>query len=633
MDLLLKNTPAPLRKASFLLPLLGGSIFAAVFHFAYSGIDDNLYAVRDDGIITMSHARNLVEYGFIGINPSGGRVEGYSAPVQFFLFAAAYAAWGGLDYADYAAAQTACATFLLGALFILFFPERKLAAVVLTALAALFLACQRPFLEWHGSGMENAVTHVLFLAAVLILVSLARMERIVYPLAVPVFLAAISRIESIYHLGPLLVIFSLFWLRTFHNRRGLHFSCVVLGLWALFQLWRYLYFGDLQPNTAHGQSISIFDNLAPLLSLEGKRLHFAAFSAGKILAFHGGAVLLPALAGAFALVRCRRTVLLLLLLGSLTLTSAFSESVFGAARLDPARLTTHLAVFAALAAAVPLYCLSNGKHAPWTAPAMGTAAAAVLSMNVIDPYYLCCLPDFRKLTHGEFTRIAEAERLPRPTVAYPDIGVLSWSKQFNIVDLGELGSPIMAKTYGPFRSEYFFHYAAPDIIQNHGSWTCLYADEIFSDPRFRKLYRLEKQTPDAYPCTANPAAQPGFWIRSAIRSSSKSAERQLIDRLAANPSVGLLRDELESCQAQQEKTYDCAYVARSAWRFLPEFRQRGLIDELDAMFAAGRGAAFARYLIHGHRDGQAYMGVVDLMFDEMEILRAIRGSRPIIHSD
>ncbi len=430
-------------KIPFLLPLLGGSIFVVVFHFAYSGLDDDFYRTRDDGIITMSHARNLVEYGFIGVNPSGGRVEGYSAPAQFFLFAAAYAVTG-TGYAAYAAIQTVAATFLLGALFILFFKERKAAAVILTAAAALFLAYLRPFLEWHGSGMENAVTHVLFLAAVLILVSLVRMERIVYPLAIPVFLASISRIESIYHIGPLLVIFSVFWLLAFRDWRGVRFSCVVLGLWGLFQLWRYLYFGELLPNTAHAQSISVIDNLRSWLRPDAEHMR----RAGDILAFHGGSVLLPSLAAALMLARRRQTVLLLLLIGSLTLTAAFSESVFGVARLDPARLTTHLAVFAAVGAAVLFYCLGNGRRALWAASAV--AAAAVFGMDVTAPYYLCCSGNSAA---AEFARIAEAEALPRPTVAFPDLGEASWRKQFNIVDLGRLGSPIMAKTTGPRRAQ------------------------------------------------------------------------------------------------------------------------------------------------------------------------------------
>ncbi len=632
MDSRSKSALASILDAPLLLSLLGGSIFVLVFHFAYAGINDSFYQARDDGVITMSHARNLVDYGFIGVNPSGGRVEGYSAPVQFFLFAAAYALTG-TGYAAYAAAQTVATTFLLGALFILFFQERKIAAVVLTSLGALFLAYLRPFLEWHGSGMENAVTHVLFPAAVLILVSLVRMERIVYPLAIPVFLASISRIESIYHIGPLLAIFGLFWLLAFRDRGGLRwgglrFSGVVLGLWTLFQLWRYLYFGDLLPNTAYAQSISVFDNLRSWPRPgEG---HMGR--ARDILTFHGGVVLLQALAAALALARRRSTVLLVLLIGSLTLTAAFSELVFGIARLDRPRLTTHLAVFAALGAATLLYCFGKSRRALWAA--LGTAAATVFAMNVTNPSHLCCSAEGVEILGEEFARVAETEALPRLTVSNPDLGGVSWRKQFNVVDLGRLGSPIMAKTLGPLRADYFFHYAAPDIIESYNSWSCQYDGEIFSDPRFAQLYRpLEVSVHDwtKESCASNPESQSGLWIRSDILQSSNSAERRLIDRLAANPSVGPLREELENCQAAGG-IYNCAYVARTAYRFLPEFREQGQADELDEIFAVSRTAAFDRYLINGHRDGQAHTDAVELIFDNMEI-SAIGGSRPIISSD
>ena len=85
--------------------LLGGALFVALFTLRYQALVPQDYTERDDGIITMSHARNLVEYGFLGVNPSGGRVEAYSAPVQMVTYAALYAA-PGLSYASYARLQT-----------------------------------------------------------------------------------------------------------------------------------------------------------------------------------------------------------------------------------------------------------------------------------------------------------------------------------------------------------------------------------------------------------------------------------------------------------------------------------------------------------------------------------------------
>src|SRR5258705_14002865 len=95
------------------LALLGGLIFCAVFYSRYSVLSPDLYVLRDDGLITMSHAKNWVDYGFIGVSPSGGRVEGFSAPLQFLIYAVLYAVTR-IGYQSYAALQTLVCTFALG---------------------------------------------------------------------------------------------------------------------------------------------------------------------------------------------------------------------------------------------------------------------------------------------------------------------------------------------------------------------------------------------------------------------------------------------------------------------------------------------------------------------------------------
>ena len=99
---------------------LGGFVFLVVFACAYSLIDESLYAVRDDGVITLSHARNLIENGFIGVGPSGERVEGYSTPLQFAL-GLLFILATGKGYAAYAGFQTVLGTFLLGGFWTWFF--------------------------------------------------------------------------------------------------------------------------------------------------------------------------------------------------------------------------------------------------------------------------------------------------------------------------------------------------------------------------------------------------------------------------------------------------------------------------------------------------------------------------------
>lgn len=102
------------------LALAGGAIFLLVFLASYSGIDPHLYEVRDDGVITLSVGRNLADYGFLGVSPSGPRVEASSSPAQTFIYALVYKI-AQVPFDGFALDQTRVATFLLGALFIQFF--------------------------------------------------------------------------------------------------------------------------------------------------------------------------------------------------------------------------------------------------------------------------------------------------------------------------------------------------------------------------------------------------------------------------------------------------------------------------------------------------------------------------------
>lgn len=606
-----------LKGQSFLTSLLGGLLFVLVFHWAYSGIPRDFYQVRDDGVITMSHGRNLVDYGFIGVNPSGGRVEGYSAPTQLFLYAAAYAATG-IGYAAYSEAQTLAATFLLGALLPLFFRERKLLAFALAGGgAAVFLTYMRPFLLWHGSGMENAVTHVLVLTTLLILFSSIRRRRLNYWLALPIFLASISRIEGIYYIGPLLVGFGGFWFVAFKDLRGVRFSLIVLGLWVLFQLWRYLYFGDLLPNTAYAQHVSVVDNLRLLLSLDWGNLLERIFLENEILDFHGGKVLSLVMVALLMLSRRRETVLLVLLMGISLLVAAFSEPVFGPARLDRVRTTTHLAVVSALGITFLFYFLMLHRRTYWVA--LVAVGALIFGTHLTDPYPV----GGQGAEEFGFVRRSGIENLFRPTIAYPDLGTISWHKKFNIIDIGMLGSPLMAKLSPPFRMDWFFDYAAPDVISMHHGWSCRYATEILSDPRFTEHYTPVEAYVSSWTkqhCHANPESLTGVWVRTAVLDSSQSAERRLIDRMKIALSIRDLREEMKQCRSLTAGwKHDCVYVARTAWRFLPEFRNLGTVDELEEIFIGSFTAPFDLFLVTGYRDGQAYRAAARFIEDRHKI--------------
>lgn len=598
-----------LRNPLWQIPLFGGLAFLSLFYLSYSAIDSQFYQVRDDGIITMSHAKNLVDYGFIGVGPSGDRVEGYSAPVQFFVYAVAYYLTG-LDYKTYSVFQTIICSFLLGVIFSLFFRESRFHALGLTFLAGLALSKHTAFIQWHGSGMENPITHLLIIATLLILYSSYKTEKITYLFAPIVFCATISRIDGVYHLAPLLIIFAGTWRYTFKNYKGFIFASLVFLLWLSYHLWRYSYFGDWVPNTAYAQNISIGDRLKNLLSLNGDYVKESIQLSKSIFFYHGGYLLLVFSPLLLLLRRDKSAVFLFSLLLSLVLTALLNPFWFGQTRLDPVRSTTHLAMVVILAIALMIYYLKDKRPPIWIVPAFLLVGLIFFKINNIPSYDMCCkishFDSFRK----QFAELAKKESLPRPTISNPDLGVMSWHKQFNIIDLGRLGTPIMAKLEnGPILSDYFFDYAAPDMIESHDYWSCQYEESIFGDPRFRAMYlpiRENRGKPHAF-CNERPQLN-GVWIRKDILDEARSPERHLIDDLRVELSVDRLRHELEACQASPQT--NCVYIARTAFRFLPEFRDRGKIGALNEVFSTSRTKEYDLFLVNGYQDPQAHLGAM-----------------------
>ena len=707
-----------------LLALLGGLIFVVFFYWTYSDMETGsdtgtgFYHVHDDGIITMSHAKNLVDYGFIGVNPSGDRVEGYSAPVQFFVYAAAYGLTG-IGYETYAHVQTALFTILLGALFILFFKGNRVRTLALCVIAAFILSTQMRFLHWHSSGMENPITHVLFFATLLILYSFAKNEKINYPIAylwaTIVFLATISRLESVYHIAPLLVIFSGFWLFKFKNLSGFYFSSLVFILWFSYHLWRYIYFGDLLPNTAYGQNISVGDRLLNWISWQQRYINQSIGWSNKIFFDHGGHLLLAVTPFLFFVRRQKAVLLFFLLIGSLVLTAYFHPFVFGKARLGLERTTTHLALVMALGITAIFYFTEYKKYIRWI-PASLLAGLSAIS-NVVEPYRvslsfvrrqkavllfflligsLVLTAYFHPFVFGkapfalaktitppalfvalgitaifyfmehkkyilwiapaslligllavsnvvvrdrmsylflelrqDFTKTAEIESLPRPTMATSALGVLSWYKEFNVVDIGWLGTPIIAKIrQGPIVADYFFDYAAPDMFETRIAWFCTHRP-IFEDPRFREMYTPLKEVFRKKPLGCGAKLYSGQWVRKNIQRGAKTKERILIDDLKTDLSVARLRQELNDCQSAPQR--NCVYVARTAFRFLPEFREQGKIDALNEVFLTSRTKDYDLYLINGYKDGQAHVSALEYIVSQYII--KLQSNRPVIRSN
>lgn len=591
----------------WLFATLGGLVFLLIFYIAYAQIDSDFYQHRDDGLITLSHAKNWIDFGFIGVNPSGERLEGYSAPVQFFLFALAYLL-GGVSYTSFMDWQTLLGTFLLGYIFVLYFVRQPYFALGAAALAAIALTLCTSFLEWHASGMENAITHVLFAGSVYLLYRFALKKKIQFVWVFIFALASLSRLDGIYHIFPILLCFALYWYFVEKKWQGFYFLGYFVLLWLAYQGWRYYYFGSLASNTLLAQQLNVGGRLEAIFTLQ--RWYFLdALQLSKVIWTNHAGVLLWLIVPLAFLARWQRTTALLFALSiCLVLTASFNPLLFGETRLDPTRSTTQMAFFVLVA----FFCVVQNCSKKWLAIVATVLMLPLLIWMRTAPYYICCGVTSFSPIGDEARAIAQQQDLFRPSFANPDLGIMSWNKEFNLLDLGMLGSSMFAKVrQGPILADYFFDFAAPDIIETHETWSCNYWHTLFSDPRFEQRYRPIRQAIVRYGSCQDQQLPKGIWVRRDIEKRADTAERRLIDDLKKNLTAERLAQELVICQQAHSQAADCTYVARAAYRYLPEFKKQGNLQNLTKIFDQSQSRPFDQFLLTSYGNAQAYQAALD----------------------
>lgn len=589
------------------LALLAGSLaYSWIFSSRLSVVPAINYEFRDDALITLSHARNLVEYGFIGVSPSGERVEGTSAPLQFWTAAALYAV-SPFEFATFFRWQTLIGTALIGALIagLLFSvrPDRDrwfwyafgLLAVVASA---EILAQSRAFLLWHASGMENVYKNAGLLALLLVLDRMLRTARIHYSAVPLIFAVSITRVDAIVPVAALLAVFAVIWgvrHRPVHrslggggSSRAAVFVLASLVPWAVYMAWRVWYFGDLVPNTGVAQHISIADRLTVAF-----RTPVAAATdyAGWLTAVGGSLnaiqfVWLPVLLlwlwrSGTAVHRC-----LLLAAGAAACLAQYA--LFGPARMDSARTVSELALFAALLVPWAVSGKTDGRRRDaLIGGAMIALSLVVAEARPPDRTEIGYAAQHFETAAAEAAKIGAAHDIPRPTLANPDLGLPSWRKQFNMVDFGALGSAIVPRVRNPVR--YVAEVAKPDIIEIHNAWSCLYHD-LFTNPSFVAEYVavIAERSPWLQEnCAAAPHAMTGYWVRRAVTKDSPSHERKFLDAFRTTLDPELVRAELTRC-LKDPGPRPCGDAGRTLFRFVPELKQQGRYEQIAEMLSGDR---------------------------------------------
>lgn len=581
---------------------LGGVAFLAVFGLRLTFIPSRLYHARDDGVITMSVGRHLAEYGFIGVSPSGPIVEASSSPLQTLFYYLAYLI-NGIGYSNYSTAQTWVFVFLLGFVISHFFFARPGTVFILSVLAAMCLSVFYPFLLWHASGMENALNHVFLLATVLCLFKMVRDEKILFVLVIIPLSASFVRFEAILHISMLLLVFSFVWFRWFNSLQGLVFSCVVIALWAAGQTAHFFYFNDLVPNTAYGQRISLGARI--LGTLNGELFVEGLRNAMLNALFQGWVVLavLPVLWKGQMVPTSLRFLFYCTL--TLLLGATANMWLFGAPRIDLPRTTTQITpvVMACLFAFASIHDRQRQVLLRSSALAVAVVGFALLSGQ--KPYYLGWETKSFNAIREKFVKLAEEHDIERPLISNPDLGVMSWHKQFNILDLGYLGSPVFAKLGSKSRAEYLLRFAQPDFIEAHGPWTTSNCEHLFLNPDFVALYLpVEGHFDNREMCQPGVTPKETIWVRRDIMMSNTSRERTFLSELQNNLSPGRIATELALCRGQKGS---CTYVTRTVFRFIPELRRDALFEDVISLF----NDPLSRAYLTGWRNPQAHRVIVE----------------------
>ena len=589
-----------LLKNDRLYSIICGLFFVLIFFLCSKYIPSSYYLNRDDGIITLSHAKNWVDYGFIGVSPSGEKIEGFSAPVEFLLYSLCYFLFK-MDYTVFTNLQIYTSTFIIGYVFSLFF-ENKITKLILSICIAYALTRFRSFFEWHYSGMENAITHALFILTIFCFYNMYKSGKIPLYLSLIPFFASISRVEGIYHIFPILVVFSFFFFQRYHSKNVYKLFFAVISLWIIFNLCRYIYFGDIQPNTTYAQGISVFNRLKNIFSIHSDTIMLNI--SYQLLRYHG-VFLLGIIFPLMLFIKLRKENLLLVCLCfSLVLTCLFNPFLFGPTRLDVTRSTTQMLIAVFIIVGVVIYevihfyKISNLIKFGIILPS-AIIGIFLIKSNFVPNYNLCCAINGFENVYNNFMKLSRENNISRPTTSNPDLGILSYHKKLNTIDLGMLGSSLMAKIQNnELMSFYYLNYGLPDFIETHNSWTCRYFNTIFSTNKFNQLYSLTNKSNGSFSCGSTKV--PGgilFYIRNDIKKDSDSAERIFLNKLEKKLNLDVVSKELIDCK---NKNNNCSYISRSIYKFIPEFREQNKIQELLELFRTYSSSyAYDEYLING----------------------------------
>ena len=602
---------------------------------------------RDDAVITLSHARNWVEFGTVGVSP-GDRVEGFSAPLQFLLASGAFSIFP-VGFETFLDTFVLLFLFLTGAFIAgtvirvvgqASWSRRKILALsaFLTLATVVPVAASWTVSGWLASGMENPLIAAILAALAFVSVGPLNRTSSVIALGVLVALLGMTRIEMPVLLLPLLL--ALVWL----VRQGRWWILLVIPAitWSIFHILRWITYGEVLPNTAivQGKSagnlqiIALVIVTAAMVALlavlwkwasDRKRLVavwsvlliFLVVSLVYVLVNADGedtwfgpywmpdpgylAIWLMLIVLAVAqLLRIQQTRDLSpwapeLVFAAVALLPITQFLVMGPARLDVFRVASLAIPMLALwiAVTVARTLINGGTRAVASAAAVGlTGLIASAWIWVVDaPRALCC--DITEsqvaiLDVADEIRISSLNSQGLPIIANPDLGKLSFTKRGLIIDLGLLGDPLLTRimTERPdLMPTYMNEVAAPDVLEMHGGWACDF------DPWVQTTYFEENWTLTDSPWSdatllGDPAC-PTAISKAIWKRSTGDAEYALtVELLRSENPAAVAQQAIAECSALPGSIYRCQGVRRAVQRAAQALRESGDFSEVVEALAA-----------------------------------------------
>jgi hypothetical protein len=626
-------------EASYLFLLTTSWVIIAFYNL--HKIPANYWQYRDDGVITLSHALNFIDFGIVGTSPSGPSVEGFSSPLQFVLAAGFFKIFTA-DYKIYldvfVILNYAIHSFLVGKIFLKLFKvslrAKEIYFIVFCShlTFGLILVNLYSYFAWSISGLENPLIVSTGLVIINILLDKnLNKKNYINILSASVVLLALVRIEfSILIVIILVTIFLSTLNSSVHkNWKSLLFNLTlrIVGPIFIFHLLRLMYFGKIYPNTAYVQNktLSFSDSLILLLFIFEILIVYYMKNSNKVssdIYKNIIKVTISALVTILIIVSIGYP-LSIIVLGIYLFSRIVIESnrpnfdfpfilfgfiyffiaqfiIFGPARLDPIRIIVNLSPFLllliyyvmfrtirkilSLSIIPPLVKLKETPVFIFTLILLSIASVLVFT-RFNKPFDLpwSISPSESKILHvaSEILKPLQTDEIIL-SVANPDLGKLSFSKQVNVIDLGYIGSPIVKKLTLDGADKlllYLNNIARPDIVQLHGGWSCLYSEWVNSD-EFKQSYYPVITPPSGVKELTNTKcafnSEYMIWVRNDL-SKELNLSRNF---LKSQKILKLIEEEVDKCVLESDIIFRCEYLVRSLFRIRPFLVENYDLQEL-----------------------------------------------------